>query len=310
LWNYEVYGLRLQSDTRIDGLTLATDSGTPHLLLDTSPFSPALNLLFGTSAPADDDNVAIAPAEGGHAVGYRDGTRFFIEAGASLIRASWPTSSTPEDMATYLLGPLLAFVLRIRGMLCLHASAVVIDGHAVVLAAPHGGGKSTTAARFSDRGLPVMSDDVVPIRWKEDLPVADAGYPRLRLWDETAQTLYGNADALPRLTPTWSKRYLDLQSGQRQFAGTEQPIGAIFILGERRPGVPSVERLRGHDAALRLIANTSMGLHLDAASRVGELEGIARLTGRVPVFLAQATDDLERIDEFCDLIMTAACPAL
>ena len=267
-------------------------------------------MLFGTSAPADDDNVAIAPAQGGFAVGYRDGTRFFIEAGGSLIRASWPSSSTPEDMATYLLGPLLALVLRIRGVLCLHASAVVIESHAVVLAAPHGGGKSTTAARFSDRGLPVMSDDVVPIRWKEYVPVADAGYPRLRLWDETVQTLYGNADALPRFTPTWSKRYLDLQSGQRQFAGKEQPIGAIFILGERRPGVPSVERLRGHDAAMRLIANTSMGLHLDAAARVGELEGIARLTDRVPVFLAQATDDLERIDEFCDLIIAAACSAL
>jgi hypothetical protein len=310
LWNYEVYGLRLQSDTRIDGLIPSTHPGPPDLFLDTSPFLPALDSLFGNLAGEGDDNVAIAPAESGYAVTYRDGTRFFIGAGGSLIRASWPPSSTPEDMATYLLGPLLAFVLRIRGVLCLHASAVVIDGHAVVLAAPHGGGKSTTAARFSDRGVPVMSDDVVPIHWKKDLPVAHAGYPRLRLWDETAQTLYGNVDALPRLTPTWRKRYLDLQSGQRQFAGREQPIGAIFILGERRPGVPSVERLRGHDGAMRLIANTSMGLHLDSAARVGELEGIARLTDRVPVFLAQATDDLQRIDEFCDLIRTAACSAL
>lgn len=310
MWNYEVYGLRLQSDRRIDGLIPTTHPVTADIVLDTSPFPPDLDSLFGMPMAEGGDNVAIAAAGGGHAVEYRDGTRFFIGPEGSLIRASWLSSSTPEDMATYLLGPVLAWVLRTRGMLCLHASAVVIEGRAVLLAAPHGGGKSTTASRFSDRGVPVMSDDVVPVYWREESVWAHAGYPRIRLWDETAEALYGNADALPRLTATWSKRYLDLQSETRQFTPFDHPLGAIFILGERHPGAAGVERLKGHAAAIRLIANTSMGLYLDAGARVAELEAITRLTCAVPVFLAHPTADLERIDELCDLIHVTAWSAL
>ena len=151
-----------------------------------------------------------------------------------------------------------------------------------------------------------MSDDVVPIHWREGRPWARSGYPRLRLWDETAQGLYGHPAALPRLTPNWPKRYLDLQTDRREFSASEQPIGAIFVLQERAAGSPSVERLNGHGAAMQLVANTSMGLHLDAESRVRELEGVVRLTSHVPVFRAHASDDLGRIDEFCDLIVATA----
>ncbi len=305
MWNYDVYGLRLQSDILIDGLVPSITPRALDLLLDTSPFPPALHALFETCAAEDDDNVAIAHAAEGYVVAYRDGTRFFIEEDGSLIRVAWPATSTAEDMATYLLGPLLAYVLRIRGVLCLHASAVVIEGRAVLLAAPHGGGKSTTAARFSDRGASVMSDDVVPIFWKGEVPTAYAGYPRLRLWDETAQALYGSAEALPKLTTTWNKRYLDLQAEQRRFAATDHPIGAIFILGERGSGPPSVERLTGHEAAMQLIANTSMGLHLESGWRAGELDEVARLAARIPLFLARSTNDLRRIDELCDRIQAA-----
>ena len=312
--NYQVYGLRLQSDIPLDGLTLSPFAAPPDITLSTTAFSAEIASAFEQVAKATsddyDENVVISASEAGHAVVYRDGTRFFVHTGASRIDASWPEDSSPEDMATYLLGPLLAYVLRLRGVLCLHGSSVLIEQHAVVFAAPHGGGKSTTAARFSDRGDAVMSDDVVPVSWRGESPFAHGGYPRLRLWDESAKALYGEADALPRLTSTWTKRYLDLQAAPRTFAAGAHPISAIFILGARTAQGPSINRLRGHEAAMQLIANTSMGLHLEPAARVRELESIARLTASVPVYLAHAAEDLGRIDEFCDLIITVSAAAL
>ena len=155
-----------------------------------------------------------------------------------------------------------------------------------------------------------MSDDVVPVSWRGEFAVAHAGYPRLRLWDETAKGLYGQAEALPRLTTTWTKRYLDLQAAPRTFAAGAHPLSAIFILGDRVAGGPVVDRLRGHEAAMQLIANTSMGLHLDPIARVRELESIALLTASIPVYLSHASDDLGRIDEFCDLVRTVSMAEL
>lgn len=314
LWNYEVYGLRLESDVAIAGLDALPPAGSPDVTLTTGALHPdiaaSLERLSGSAENNDQDSVVIFASEAGHGVVYRDGTRFFIHAGASRIDAAWPAESSVEDMATYLLGSLLSYVLRLRGVLCLHGSAILIERQAVVLVAPHGGGKSTTAARFSDRAAPVMSDDVVPIRWHEGIPLALAGYPRLRLWEETAIALYGHAVALPRLTATWPKRYLDLQTAPRVFARGAHPIGAIFILGSRIAGMPVVDRLHGHDAAIQLVANTSMGSHLDPGARVRELENIVDLTERIPVYLARASDDLRRLDEFCDLIRAVSVEGL
>ena len=51
------------------------------------------------------------------------------------------------------LGPVFAFVLRLRGAVTFHASAVRI-GDAVAFLGPQGAGKSTTAAALALRGCP------------------------------------------------------------------------------------------------------------------------------------------------------------
>src|SRR5438270_8353143 len=109
-----------------------------------------------------------------YAIHYLDGTRFVID-GATIL-CPLPPSSTPEDTATYLLGPVLAFVLRRRGTLALHASAVALGGRAVAIAAAPGGGKSTTAAAFAERGASILTEDVLPIEWRDGEPWARGGY--------------------------------------------------------------------------------------------------------------------------------------
>jgi hypothetical protein len=217
----------------------------------------------------------------------------------SDVWCTWPASLTPEDTATYLLGPILAFVLRLRGTLALHASAVALNGRAVALAAAPGGGKSTTAAAFADRGVRVITDDVMAIEWRGGEPWALSGYPRVRLWPETVGARYGAADALPLLTPTWSKRYLDVSA---LFQRDPLPLAAVVILRERVAGPPRLAPLAGAEAAMQLVANSSMALHLDAEMRAAELDRVAALAARIPLFAASASDDLGRIGELCDAI--------
>ena len=304
-FRYGVYGLCIEADAPIDG-ALAAQFDTADIRVHLQAMPPFAPELFAAPAIFDDANVSIFRSDDAYGFRYRDGTEFVIDATASTIWSTWPATSTPEDTATYLLGPILAFALRRRGTLSLHASAVVIDGRAVAVAAPPSGGKSTTAAAFADRGVPVITDDVLPIAWRGDVPCAVPGYPRVRLWPETVGARYGAPEALPLLTPTWTKRYLDVSAN---FPRRPLPLGAVVVLRGRVAGSPRVAPLGGHEAAMQLVANSSMALHLEPHMRVAELDRVTALVERVPLFAAWPSDDIARLGELCDAIAAVTSAA-
>ncbi|HEX7151733.1 MAG TPA: hypothetical protein VF618_09620 [Thermoanaerobaculia bacterium] len=237
-----------------------------------------------------------------HAYGidYKDGTRFVLD--GDDVWCSWAADSTPEDTATYLLGPVLAYVLRLRGTLALHASGVCLDGKAYLIAGNAGMGKSTTATQFAARGVDIVTDDVAPLVWRDSGAFVLPGYPRLRLWGDVAASMFGAADALPLLTPTWAKRFVDLTADGYRFATGAVPLGGIFVLAGRA-ATPSVRTLHGHEAAIALLRHASMTHALDASMRERELTQVTELASAVPVRELTAPDDLERAGEVCDLIV-------
>ena len=216
---------------------------------------------------------------------YSDGARFAIEREGREVWADWPDDYTFEDAATYLMGPILGFVLRMRGVTPLHASAVVVGEKAVVLVGSPGAGKSTTAAGFACLGYPVLSDDVVPVADGEHGLLVQPGYPRVNLWPDSVRSLFGSEDALPRVTPTWDKRFLALDQSGYHFQARPLPLAAIYILGEReanRSG-PAFEELAGWPALQTLLANTYVNYLLDRNMRQWEFEVLCRLVGHVPI---------------------------
>ncbi len=53
----------------------------------------------------------------------------------------------------------------------IHATAVAINGHGILLLAPSGAGKSDMALRLIDRGAILVSDDAVAVDTEGDMPV-------------------------------------------------------------------------------------------------------------------------------------------
>ena len=235
---------------------------------------------------------------------YADGTRFHVDAPGRAIFATWPADLTLEDTATYLLGPVLGFYLRLLGHVCLHASAVIIGGRSVAFVGPAGSGKSTLAAGFAALGETVLTEDVACLDGRDGAFGVRPGYPRIRLWDGSARLLPGAAAGLPRLTPNWDKRYLALGDSEHPFGTEPTRLGAVFLLGERRPMAEpaAIHTLPGQDVLTRLVANTYGNYLLDPRLRAAEFDIVGRLAQSVPVRALALTDDGSRLLEACNWI--------
>jgi hypothetical protein len=240
---------------------------------------------------------------------YADGTEFFLDLRGTQIWAIWPNRATLEDTATYLLGPVLAFVLRLRGIICLHASAVAIGQCAIALLGSPGSGKSTTAAAFARRGYPVFSDDVVPLVKEGENFMVQPGYPRLCLWPHAADILYGSAEVLPQVTPNWEKRYVDLSADACLFQRNPLPLGAMYVFDVRAAGrnMPRVEMVPAQRRLLHLVSNTHCNYMLTREMRAQEFETLSRVAGRIPLRLVHPHENPRFLDKLCDVILDDFC---
>lgn len=292
---YSIFGLQLYSNRPIPALIASPATVEVDIWVDLA--GPRLNDVseaplqrFYVSPDRDGGGQPVLtvwkPANGAYfRLCYIDGTEFLVDRRGTCIQAAWPDAVTLDDTLTYLLGPVLGFVLRLRGITCLHASAVVIDDHAIAFVGPAGAGKSTTGAAFAGRGYAVLSDDIVALWDQNNTFLVQPAYPRVHLWLASVQALYGPLDALSRLTPTWEKRYLDLTLNGYRFQRQALPLAAIYILDKRcpNPATPFVEALPAHAGLITLIANTYASSLLDHAMRAQEFELLSRLAARVPV---------------------------
>jgi hypothetical protein len=204
------------------------------------------------------------------------------------------------------MGPVLGFALRMRGVTCLHASAVAVGGRAVAFLGPPGAGKSTTAAALARQGHPVLTDDVLALSEEGGAFLAQPGYPRLRLWPESVDALSAAPSALPPLSaPEGGGRlHLDLTRDGYRFQRQPLPLAAVYLLDGRRddPSAPSVEAVPSQAGLLALIGNTYGSKVIDRVKRAREFELLGRLIARAPLRRVSAHADPARLPDLCDVI--------
>jgi hypothetical protein len=231
---------------------------------------------------------------------YADGTDFVLDSQGPDIWAAWDANSSLVHTTLYLFGPILALVLRQRGIVSLHASAVAWNGRVILFCGAAGAGKSTLAAAFARRGELVLADDVAPLLPDGDGFRIQPTYPKLRLWPDSTKTLFGDADALPQFTPLWEKRGLDLMQPGYRFATEPLPLGAVYLLEERRGhDAPCVEDAPATGRLTTLAANTYVNYLLDKEQRALEFAVLGRLVATTPLRCVTPHEDPARLDDLC-----------
>jgi len=301
------------------GLNILATHPIPELIAVDGSADPDITITIGARPDVEDESQSVVgaePVEGSERRVYRrspsgivafcfsDGTEFFIAPSGDHIWATWHPPYTVEDMATYLLGPILGYVLRLRQTVALHASSVAIDERAIAFVGGPGAGKSTTAACFALKGFSVLSDDVSAIDHHGDGFSVRPAYPHLRLWPASVTSLLGRVEALRPITPNWDKRDFPLLE-HRAFTTSPLPLAALYILGERRNDdrAPYVEPVSPRDAFIHLVGNTYGNTLLDAPMRAHEFEVLTQLSSQVPIRRVIPHESPERIGTLCDTIL-------
>lgn len=311
-----LFGLKVRSNLPVPGLApLESDSNATDIKIHLG-VSPNLKseipadpetLTYTSSYTDESGNPGLRiwkTADGGFLrLAYYDGTQFWLDREGKSLWAVWPEALTLEDTASYLLGPVFGLLLRLRGVTCLHASAVSIENGCLAFVGAEGAGKSTTAAAFAREGRAVISDDVVALAESPEGFRVLPAYPLLCLWPDSVEMLYGSAEAVPRFSAGWEKRRLLLGEQGTRFENRSLPLRAIYLLGDRRPDpAPYAEPMPRQSGLLALLADTFANKILDRDLRAREFAVLGRLVTTVPIRRVYPHNDARRLAELCRII--------
>ena len=184
--------------------------------------------------------------------------RFLISDGQQIIIDPYH-GADEESIRLFLLGSAFGAILFQRGHFVLHGNAIRVGNQCMVCIGDSGAGKSTLAAGFMQRGYSILSDDVVAL---DDEYRVLPGFPRIKLWKNTADNLCIETRGLRRIRPTDEKFNYPLGG---LFQKEPLPIRWIYILEMHDKETVTIKPLKGMQLFRPLYENTY---------RPGYLEGM------------------------------------
>lgn len=228
------------------------------------------------------------------------GVARFLLCGGRSIDFEPEAGAEPADIPIFILGTVFGILLHQRGQIVLHASAVAVDGKAILFCGSSGAGKSTLAAALVQRGLALVTDDLCALSIGGDgTATVHPDGRQLRLWSQAIDELALESRRGGRMRRRLEKYYVEPDDVRDQAL----PLGAIYALREARPPhhagitapnvVDAALTLRRHAYRPRLVNHMGQDAHyFRAATAVANGTGIFHLTRRLsfksmPIVLAQ-----------------------
>ncbi len=207
-----------------------------------------------------------------------EGVGSFLIRGGNEIVVDAERGLDDALIRNFVLGPAMASLLHQRGLLVLHASAVAVDGLAVLFLGDSEWGKSTIAAVCYRAGRPLVADDTTAVELDGTPPAAVPAIPRIKLWPGSMKALALDPSNHDRVHAEPDKRELP---AARDFPRASVPIGTIYVLSEGEPGIAP---FAGHSTMMEVVRH-SYAADLLRATETQERHFLqcADLVARVPV---------------------------
>jgi len=228
--------------------------------------------------------------------------RYLVQDGREIIIQPRPDAEDNDLRALLLCSPMGA-LLHQRGVLPLHASAIATPQGAVVFAGHSGHGKSTLAARFSQRGCKILADDIAVVSFDTTgRPVVAPGYPRFKLWPDSVSELGHTTADLPRFRAKMEKFFLAFPDA---FHAEPLPLARLYIVEERIDAdAVKLEPLDVPDKLRYLLAHTYRAQYVRGLGRnQTHFELLGRLAAAVPAKRVKRPDNGKfHLDQMIDTL--------
>lgn len=227
------------------------------------------------------------------------GTGHFRVSGGREIVIAPARGAAAHQLRPWLIGSAWASLCYQRGLFLIHASAVLVDGEAVLFCARAKGGKSTLAAQLNTRGYGLVSDDLCRLDLPADgPPLVYASMPRLKLWSDTLAQLGWSTRHLEPDSSRAGKFHVSLEAANLV---EPSPVRAIYLL---EWGELAIRRLSGMTALGRfLAAATYRGKLLESAGQLSRHSNRSMtMLQRVPVWELRRPRDLAAFAQAADLL--------
>ena len=285
--SYQLFGLCLHSDLPFPGFPEGGDR--PDAVLRCAPLDPEAVRLGERRGRRVAERLYHEPTGSDLLFEVRDGKEIVVHPLQPIddeVLRGWVTSI------------FFSVLLRQRGSVVLHASAVARDGEAVAFVGRAGQGKSTMAEFCRSRGYDVLTDDVLSVRLEEGEVWAYPSYPFIRLREKTS-AIVDDFGALPVLDWKDGRRVRTLEQDGRVRARLRR----IYVLEGAEGTTESVVELGGGEAVLNLIPHVrSKDLLTDAPYPGQLLEQLGALVREVPVGHLRRVRSLGRLPQLLETI--------
>ena len=237
------------------GTTFSSEIAFPEMQAS-EPSESQVQIRYGT-VPEDIDSTksegVVYQASPSQFLLKMDGVARFLVENGNTITVEPEENADQKDLRIFVLGSCMGALLHQRGLLALHASAVEVDGSAVLFSGVSGAGKSTTAAAFQAQGCPVLSDDISALEFQDGKVVVHPGLNRMKLWQNSALHLGHEIENLELVRNEVTTRFvLPVNDAPKE----SLEVKAIFLIGGWNKEDFSMREVGGAAAFRGLLRNT------------------------------------------------------
>jgi hypothetical protein len=260
---YQAFGARIDSQIPLS-LPLAADNPEgPDDVTSWSLLWPPIKITLGPVAMLD------AGTDGFYKVGsiqyFIQGERTTIYVprvgtieilGDSFLRVQPVEGTSLSLLAAYITGFALLFILKKRGLITFHGSAVSNGRYAFMILGEKGGGKSTTAAALSLEGFKIYADDLALVSPQGEV---FPGNPIARLMPDARESLFGVDESRGDVFDGPEKKEVQLMA-----ENAPRRLNSIFILKPKGADRLKVTAIRGAAKAAEVFPHFSALPGIDA----------------------------------------------
>ncbi len=229
---------------------------------------------------------------------WEDFGKFKISNGNEIILD--PIPNINEELFTYfIVGALMGALLYQRDYLILHASSVNINHKAVAFLGDSGSGKSTIAMSLQKRGFPIVTDEILAIKFdKSNEPYVYPSFPKVRLNYETMSKLSNESSNVFNEQHGLLKNFYNAQ-----YRFSEKPLSlkSIYIVEKSIDTI--LKRLKPQRALIELIGNSFCIQMSDNSKKFSHFNNCSYLARNLPIYTLKMRKSFDSIPVVHSLLL-------